>query len=30
MYDWNRVTTVTSVTGVNKMTRVRYLSSYLE
>ena len=33
MYDWNkitRVTRVTRVTGVNRMTRVRYLSSYLE
>ena len=30
MYDWNRVTRVTRVTGMNRMTRVRYLSSYLE
>ena len=30
MYDWNKVTRVTRVTGVNMMTRVRYLSSYLE
>ena len=30
MYDLNRVTRVTRVTGVNRMTRVRYLSSYLE
>ena len=30
MYDWNKVTRVTRVTGVIRMTRVRYLSSYLE
>ena len=33
MYDCNRITRLarmTRVTGVNRMTRVRYLSSYLE